>query len=292
MLISFGLNRSLAAILSQQLGPMAGLGGCLAGWLHPYRVKATSLRSAVDHVACGSQLCAVQESASVRDRFEFVFETSASVCQQVHALKYGRARFDAFHLQAILDRLVEVAARARRVQSQAHWSRPGRSKAGTSAAACGQPRWPVQMNKVLPHAFLTGILLVAGCSDSNKPAKIVQTEEFRLVDDTGQLMGQFTARAVVGGPQRPILMMYDRDGNIRVDVGLGVGATYLTLRDSLGRTRVKLATNDNASIVSLYDGNEKLVRQVRADFDRSRLVPDPNPNVRERLSNEYIPPSK
>ncbi|MGW8209620.1 MAG: hypothetical protein ACWGO2_11475, partial [Syntrophobacteria bacterium] len=111
------------------------------------------------------------------------------------------------------------------------------------------------------HFLVTSPVLAAKTSE---PQKVVEAEEFRLIDKEGRILstwgmyaggpgivlfsknGQFRAVFSLTSPEAgPVLTFADKDGVHRATVGLGAKRQpYLTLRDQAGKERISLSLND------------------------------------------------
>jgi hypothetical protein len=123
--------------------------------------------------------------------------------------------------------------------------------------------------------FLGGM---AGARLTNAPsveaqrgrAKVVEAEEFRLVQPDGKAVGRFQ----VDSNGRPNLALFDAHGEVRAVLGvLASGSPHLALSDRQGQVRAALAvwTDERVSLI-LSDGTGTPRAQVAVPSDGSPSV--------------------
>jgi len=107
--------------------------------------------------------------------------------------------------------------------------------------------------------------LAARAAQTTTAAKVIEAQEFRLVDSDGEKRGALQFSDVLGEPE---LSLYDAAGQGRASLELMGGDARLSMRDAAGNDRVGLYTDqDGASILGLWDaaGNPRVSLGCRPD---------------------------
>jgi hypothetical protein len=91
--------------------------------------------------------------------------------------------------------------------------------------------------------------------------KVVEAEEFRLVDTKGKCRGSFE----VTDDSTHGLNLYDENGTLRITLAVLWHGPALGLYDENGKTRVNLTISKGNPVLALYDENGKGGGQLKAD---------------------------
>ena len=135
--------------------------------------------------------------------------------------------------------------------------------------------------------------------DPGRHEKVIEAEEFRLVEKDGKPCGRFH----VDRSGRPALILFDKHGEVRAVLGVTPnGSPHLALSDKDGKVRATLAVwpdersglflsdkdeTSRASLVVLADGNPNLAisdrdGKTRAVLGSISLEMNPGPEIRNR----------
>ncbi len=133
---------------------------------------------------------------------------------------------------------------------------------------------------LLGGALSVRLFPVAQVSAEERHAKVIEAEEFRVVEKDGKPCGRFH----VDRDGRPALFLFDKHGEVRAVLGVTPsGSPHLALSDKDGRVRATLGVwPDERAALFLNDKEEKtrVTVTVSADGSPNLAVSDRNGNVR------------